>query len=401
MKFCLSLFCFLILLPCTCVRAQAPSARELLLDSLRSELQTIADRQPIPGFGITIVDANGPLIEEGYGYADLAKKTPYTPYTVQNIASISKTFIGIALLQAEADGFLKMDDPINKHLPFKVVHSRFPNQPILLKHLANHTSGISDDKNYDYSYVLTEPLTVKKGDVPKYEYREMFFATKTEKQKLGGFLKDFLVPRGAFYHKKNFTKNAPGAIHDYSNVGAALAAYVLEVATGKSFPEWTKTRIFQPAGMENTSWDRSGIEPGTRITHYFSNDVPMPDYILNTYPDGGLMTSIHGLGRHASATINGMKNGNDILSAENYKRLMSDAVRLPDNDAGYGYFWKRMDSGLYGHTGGDPGITTVMFIDENNGFGHLAFFNGTAKETGFYRRVVNLLFKYGKKIDNL
>ena len=113
------------------------------------------------------------------------------------------------------------------------------------------------------------------------------------------------------------------------------------------------------------------------------------------------MTSVHGLGRHASATINGMKNGNDILSAENYKRLMSDAVRLPDNDAGYGYFWKKMDSGLYGHTGGDPGITTVMFIDENNGFGHLAFFNGTAKEAGFYRMVVNLLFKYGKKVEKL
>ncbi len=361
-------------------------------------MQTIAARNDIPGFAIALVDANGLIFEKGYGYADLATKRPYTSRSVQNIGSISKTFIGISLLQAERDGHLKMTDPINKYLPFRVVHPRFPDQPILLRHLAMHTSGISDAKFYDKAYALTEPMTVKKGEISKREYKEMLLASKNEVLPLGDFLAHFLTLDGDFYHRRNFTKKAPGVAYQYSNVAAALAAHVLEVATGTTFPEWTRDRIFEPAGMENTGWSRADIAAGTHIQHHFSNGRPMPDYALSTYPDGGLRTSIHDLGVYCSSTIKGMTTGNALLPAEDYARLISDTIRIPKDKSVYGYFMEHLDSGFYGHTGGDPGIGTIMYVNEANGVGHLMFFNGTPKDEGLFMEIFLPLVKYGRKV---
>ncbi|MEM1359716.1 MAG: serine hydrolase domain-containing protein [Bacteroidota bacterium] len=384
---------------CTCVYAQTP--RDLLLDSLRLEMQALAAQDQTPGFAAALVTADGTVYEEGFGFADIAKQRPYTPHTTQNIGSISKTFIGLSLLQAEREGILSMEDPINKYLPFKVVHPRYPNRPILLKHLATHTAGISDDKFYDTAYSLLEPMTVDKGEIAKAEYKEMIFASGMKQYPLGEYLRRFFTEDGAFFHKKNFTKQAPGERHVYSNVGAALAAYVLECAAKKPFPAWTEQYIFQPLGMDNTGWAPADVDPTTAFQHYFSNRKPMPDYILSTYPDGGLRTSIHQLGLYCSAIIEGMEKGNELLPKEGYQRWLADSVRVPGDEAVYGYFLERMDSGFYGHSGGDPGITTLMYINEENNYGHLVFISGTPQDGGFFLEALTALIRSGRKLAAL
>ena len=79
------------------------------------------------------------------------------------------------------------------------------------------------------------------------------------------FLKKSLSTDGEWYVKKGFLKSKPGDTFEYSNVGATLAAYVLENATGASFNEFTKTHIFKPLGMSNSGWFFNEID--------FSNDL--------------------------------------------------------------------------------------------------------------------------------
>lgn len=392
----LTLLCSLILLASTCGRAQ--NATNLILDSLAREMEIIAESDRVPGFAVAIVTADGPVFERGYGYANLAEKQPYTINTTQNIGSISKTFIGISLLQAERAGYLSLDDEVNKYLPFRVVHPKYPEQPILLRHLATHTSGISDDKNYDAAYVLLDPWTVEKGEVPKAEYKDLRNALPSKRYGLGEFLELYFTPGNTYYHKKNFSRRAPGQEYEYSNVGAALAAYVLERATNTPFTEWTQAHIFDPLSMNNTAWEPGEVSAESRITHYFSNRVPMPNYVLNTYPDGGLWTSIHQLGRYCSATIAGMESGNDILSREDYQSLLKNHVPAGDDKSSYGNFWEHMDSGFYGHSGGDPGIVTLMYINEKTGYGQLLFVNGSLEDQGFYMEVFKPLVRYGLKL---
>ncbi len=98
-----------------------------ILRKLTEELENICSREYINGFSVAIVNQDGTLYEKGFGYSDIKASKKYTNNTIQNIASISKTFIGIALLKAQELGKLNLDDPINKHLPFVVNNPYFPN----------------------------------------------------------------------------------------------------------------------------------------------------------------------------------------------------------------------------------------------------------------------------------
>ena len=84
-------------------------------------------------------NGKGIVFQQSYGYADIASKTSFTNLTVQNIGSVSKTFIALALMQNVDKGLRNLDENINKYLSFKVNNPYFPDQPITLRQLANHT----------------------------------------------------------------------------------------------------------------------------------------------------------------------------------------------------------------------------------------------------------------------
>ena len=89
-------------------------------NKLTNELNKIATDGSLVGFSVAIVNEEGTLYENGFGFADKKANIKYTEKALQNIGSISKTFIGVALLKAQELGKLHLDDDINDYLPFKV-----------------------------------------------------------------------------------------------------------------------------------------------------------------------------------------------------------------------------------------------------------------------------------------
>jgi CubicO group peptidase (beta-lactamase class C family) len=81
---------------------------------------------------------------KGYGFADYARTRPFTPDTTMYVASIGKTFTGVAMMRAVQEGRLSLDADINAYLPFRLLNPHHPGAPITLRHLATHTSGITD-----------------------------------------------------------------------------------------------------------------------------------------------------------------------------------------------------------------------------------------------------------------
>ena len=119
-----------------------------ITDSLSIAIDKIYQQGHVNGFSVAIVNDSAILYNKGFGLADIATQKPYTKNTVQNIASISKTFIGVALLKAQELGKLRLDDPINNYLPFEVKNPNHPEAPITIRHLATHTSSILDTDYY-------------------------------------------------------------------------------------------------------------------------------------------------------------------------------------------------------------------------------------------------------------
>src|SRR5262245_33609913 len=96
-----------------------------------------------PGLSIGIVLDQQLVWAKGFGFANIAQKTPATPGTIYRIASITKLFTSMAIMQLRDAGKLQLDDPITKHLSWFELKNRFPDAPpITIRHLLTHTSGL-------------------------------------------------------------------------------------------------------------------------------------------------------------------------------------------------------------------------------------------------------------------
>lgn len=331
---------------------------------------------------------------KGYGLADREAGRPFTPETLINVGSISKTVIGIALLGAVEAGTVGLDDDVDDYLPFRVRNPRHPDRPITLRQLATHTSGITDrDPVYPDSYHPN-------GDSP------IALAT---------FLRDYFEPDGRLYSADNFVDAKPGSVREYSNIGAALAAYAVERATGVPFAEATRATVFRPLGMSATGWFLSEIDRTRHARLYDTSrgaPVEVPLYGLTTYPDGGMRTSVADLSRLFLALLgDGSVDGARVLSPASVaelRRLQYTAENRPSNvrleEKNSGIFWStKRDVTLVGHGGSDPGIQAEMLAEPSLRVGVILLSNTALaddRQRNFYA-IFDALLAHGRELARL
>ncbi len=316
----------------------------------------------MPAASIAVVNAERLCFAKGYGYANLEDRQLANMHTIFMLASVSKTFIATAFMQAVEDGLLDLDDPVNDHLPFPVVHPGHPDTAITLRMLLTHTSSIKD--NWD---VLRAGYM--SGDCPV---------------ALEDSLRDYLTPDGAHYDaEKHFLDDEPGSVHKYSNIGASLAALAIQHVSGKDFREFTEEHIFQPLGMSNTGWRLQDIDTDNLAMPYLHDMdtgdlLPEGQYGYPDYPSGALRTSSVQLARFLRAYINnGEMDGERILSEASVDEIRR--VQFPDLDNNQGLLWNYRGMGLderFGHAGNDEGVTTYMYIRESDRIGVIVLTSG-------------------------
>lgn len=351
---------------------------------LTEEINTINNQKKFNGFAVSIVNENGTLYENGFGFSDVENHRKYTTETIQNIGSVSKTFVGIALLKAQELGKLKLDEPIDQYLPFKVINPNFPKEKITIRQLATHTSSITDNEFYSSKNYYLKPNQNLKGLKLTFE-DEQSFNPSDSIISLKSFLENVLTENGK-WNKDSFSAHKPGTIYEYSNVGTALAGFILEQATGESFNHFTKKYILEPLKMKNSGWKSEEIDMTKYSRLYENPTTPLPYYELTTYPDGGFITNIRDLSKYLSELIKGYNDNGTILTKESYKEYFKPQLsesnfkerntKNPYNESynvgifmGFGY------TGYIGHTGGDPGIMSMMFFDPKTNLGRIMIFN--------------------------
>ena len=344
----------------------APAATLPGAEATDKLIQEHMDAAGIVGIGATIIVDGKLAWMKGYGYADRERGTPFTPDSVMNIGSITKTFTGVALMKAVEEGKLALDEDINTYLPFKVVNPHQPGARITLRHLATHTSGITD-----------------RPSVYRHTYRYAGQAVEP----LGSFLKNYFAPGGSHYAAENFLNHAPGKHREYSNIAAGLAGYIVETAVGEKLDAYTKRNIFTRLGMKNSGWALADITKGQHATLYVAQDgltSPIAHYELTTYPDGGVRTSVFDLSRFFGALLtDGAADGKRMLSPQSVAaltRFQFDETNKPDNvdlkKLNSGLFWATKYSATrVGHNGSDPGIRTQMLATADKSLAVIVFTN--------------------------
>ncbi|EAS20136.1 beta-lactamase [Flavobacteria bacterium BBFL7] len=376
---------------------------------LDKKLDSIHQLKHFHGIGVSIVNKKGPIFQEGYGYLDRKIRADYTENTIQNIASISKVILGLTLAKAVEDGHIKLDDDINNYLEFNVRNPQYPDDPILVRHLTSHTSSILDGDYYDLSYINLEDDAV---DNPKIDQEELeYFQTAKEALSLQEFLEIGLTTTDTTLTSYIYSDYAPGTAYSYSNIAAGLTAYIIEKAVGENFKSYSKKHIIDPLGLKNTSWNVVDLDSRQRSTLYSTLELRYPVYRLITFADGGLYTTPNDLGIILTELINGYNGKGTLLKTSTYvqfyKKQLNESMfktekSLADFQKGFnkGMFITYERDGI-GHSGGDPGVSTLMYFNPKTSIGQITFLNTDFNSQEAYDSFIaidSILKEYGNKL---
>jgi CubicO group peptidase (beta-lactamase class C family) len=285
----------------------------------------------LPGVAVGVVSDQKLVWSKGFGFADVAAKRPMTADTKFRIASNSKLFTTIAIMQLREEGKLRLDDPVVKYLPwFKSHPAGDDDGAITIEQLLSHSSGLQREA----------------GD----HWTSYQFPTREELQRL--------------YADRHATF-PPATRWKYSNLGFAVAGLIVEKVSGQSYAGYIQANILDPLEMRDTSVDRNA--PGL-ATPYGRR---MPDGTREVLPfvdarglaaATGVTSTVNDLAKFISAQFRrGPRGGSQIVSSGSWREMMR--VRSVEEDwksgTGLGFDIDRVkDRTFVGHGGGYPGNTT-------------------------------------------
>jgi len=223
-----------------------------------------------PGIAVAAVNRDGIVWSGGFGYHDLEKKRPITAKTRFQFASVTKVYTALILAQLAAERKIDLDAPLTRYIPeFK---SRWPApgaQPITARHLATHTSG----------------LTNWWGE-PVHCYTAQQLLQWQEKAGLAA---------------------PPGFQTKYSNHGFALLGIALERATGQKYADLIRQRVFEPLQLKSSTLTAVPPHPDLAVSYWEHEGKLVPQPASAVFqaqdPASALVATVDDVARFAHAHL--------------------------------------------------------------------------------------------------
>jgi len=311
----------------------------------------------LPGAAAGVVHGDALVWSAGVGFADIAARRVPDASTLYRIASITKTFTGTAIMQLRDEGLLHLDDPAVVHLPeLASVSSPFGAiETVTIRRMLSHESGLQGDP----------PGT--DWWVPDYE----------------GSVERNLARTGDIA-----TTIPPNTQQKYSNLAYQLLGEIVARRSGVPYPEYVRTRILEPLGM-----DGSGFEPlpgdlsERRATGYaarfLSDELDRASIPPTVWAEGGLWSGVDDLARWLSFQFRedgGAREGAQILAGDTLREMHK--ARYLGDDAwteAFGISWYAARKGeviWVQHAGGLNGFITSICFDPKEKVGAIVLLNG-------------------------
>ncbi|MCX6900283.1 MAG: serine hydrolase [Verrucomicrobia bacterium] len=303
-------------------------------------LQSLVDKRLVAGAVALVADKEKVLSLETAGWADTAAKRKMRPDCLFWIASQSKPMAATALMMLVDEGKVSLDDSVEKYLPeFKEqwlvaerdsehVLLKKPKQPIRVRHLLSHTSG-------------------------------MLYKTPAEQPTLD------VLPLDARMHTYVMSplQFEPGTRHLYANAGINTAARIVELVSGRPYERFLAERLLTPLGMKDTTfWPTAGqlkrlaksYKPTATKNAFEEAPIPQLRYPLDdrtrcVQPAGGLFSTAGDLLNFYRMILNGgVFAGRRILSEQAVRQMTSKQTGDLPQAYGFGFDVTR---GIIGHGG--------------------------------------------------
>jgi len=343
-----------------------PKTLEPFIDGV---MEFAMDREHIAGATVSLILGGEPALMKGYGYADLAERTPIDPHsTLFRIASITKTFTWLSIMQQRERGALDLDANVNDYLTHVQVPATY-SDPITLRHLMTHTAGFEDkivgifSRRADDLIPLAELLST---DLPARVRR-------------------------------------PGEFVAYSNHGAALAGHVLAEVSGMPWEAYIEKEFLGPLRMEHTT-TRQPIPESLALHmskgYIYRNGifVEQPFQFVTTPPAGVMSSTAADMTKYMMMLLNHGQHRDGRVMSETTSREVSQTLFTPHprvSGIAHG-FAEHTYNGLrfIGHGGSTEVFQSYFLVNPEHGFGVFVANNSSngSFELSIIRTVLNRLF---------
>lgn len=298
-------------------------------------------RRKLDGFnGCVMVAKDGkPIYSAAFGYGNYHQKDTLTLQSPIQLASVSKTFTSSAILLLAEEGFLSLDDSIQKFFP------EFPYSGITVKLLLSHRSGLSDYIYWDKNFVGTDVKYLTNDKVL-----------------------ELLI------NKKPALRTRPDRMFLYCNTNYALLASIVEKVSGMNYKKFMRDVFFSPLGMNNTYvYSIEDSNSVYRTTSYESHWREWRDGMYDgVYGDKGIYSSAEDMLKWDNALRSGLVLSKEALLEAYRPRSLDRYSFVKEREKNYGYGWRitrRPDNtSLIYHNGFWHGSNNVFARDLENGY---------------------------------
>ncbi len=328
---------------------------------LRAQIARVLEEEGVPGVGVALIDRDGVRWTDGIGVAELETGAPVTPDTVFRVASITKSFIALALMQQVEAGRLSLDDELRALAPDLAFDNPWASEaPITVAHLLEHTTGWDDMR-----------------------FNEFFAGPEAEDAPLVDVL--------AINPRSRRSRWRPGTRVSYSNPNYTVAAHVLERVTGERYEDTLRRDVLRPLGMQRAGFRRTPERDARLAAGYAAPGEPTPHWYLVHRPAGNLMASPRELARLVHMWIQRGETipGGQLLTPESLARMeRGETIPGVKSDADYGlgtFGYPRRPIVMRGHDGGLPGYISSYGYSARHGVGYVMLLNNSYSGRAYLR----------------
>lgn len=265
------------------------------ITELETYVNQLIEMSRPPGLSLVVVKDSEIAYSKSFGFADGPNKIPATSGTIYHWGSMTKPTTATAIMQLRERGALNLDDPVTKYLPdFNVEYPSSSSEPIMIRHLLNHSSGIGDPGNMlEFVHEEGEPFPDQV---------------------------DLAMRLIAGNSKLQFD---PGTDASYTNLGYTILGAVVEAVAGQPHKDYAIENIYRPLKMDHAD--------------YVYNEETRPNAAVGSQPNGTIssaMIPMMGIDTDVwlRESVNGrmwFKHGNaDFTGAAGVRSTTSDAARF-------------------------------------------------------------------------
>lgn len=292
---------------CAGMKSETISEADYSTAAMKTELyETIKDEMKIKnitGLSIVVADSQGILWSEGFGLADKKEDRPFDDETISNIGSVSKLITATAVMKLVESGKIDLDAPVSTYIPeFNPRGSKDSNEAITVRMLLNHQSGLESDGFHDFflGYEQTEDSA--------HSYRKAI---------------DVVNQCGVVQE--------PYTLFSYCNLGYSLLGCIVERVQGGNFQEAVKELVFDPIGMNSSSFILDEA-PRDRMAVGYTAGKPTALPYIRDMPAGSLNSSANDMGLFLQNILSTYQNREGLLQRETLLEMFAPSNEEVPND---------------------------------------------------------------------